>query len=255
MFETLLWDKSLYELFWLFLIYSLLGWCAEVAAHAVTKGKFINRGFLNGPYCPIYGFGMIIVIICLTPISHNIILLFIGSVVLTTALEFITGFILEKVFKTRWWDYSNQKLNIGGYICLKYSLLWGAACVIIMKIIQPLLIDVINIIPQLVGQVFAVVFAASIIVDLITVLIGLTAMSKRLKHAKQIREQIKMNSDRIGRKIADEVFDIQDKVDKLPDEKTKIQKRLEKSYPSLAELGKQTNKEELKALIKEKMKR
>ena len=86
--------ENLYQAVWIFLIYAFLGWCAEVAYAAVEKGKFVNRGFLNGPVCPIYGFGMLVVATLLWGLRDNLILLFLGSAALTTALEFVTGWVL-----------------------------------------------------------------------------------------------------------------------------------------------------------------
>ena len=94
-----------------FAIYSFAGWCGEVVFATVRHGKFVNRGMLHGAYCPIYGFGLITVIVCLTPIKDSWLLLFVGSAVLTTVLEFITGFVLDKLFGRRWWDYSDKKFN------------------------------------------------------------------------------------------------------------------------------------------------
>lgn len=253
MYQALLWDTSLYDFLWLFIIYSFLGWCAEVIAHAVTLKKFVNRGFLNGVYCPIYGFGVVLVVICLTPIQDNLLLLFAGSIVLTSVLELITGFILEKVFHTRWWDYSNQKLNIGGYICLKYSILWGAACVVVMKAIQPLIMDLIKIIPQIAGQIIVFIFLLGMLTDLVSVIISLSSMSKRIRLAEDVKKRILESSDKIGGKIAGDVLELQEKLDKLPDRKSIIQRRLEKAYPPLANINKDNGKEELKALLKQKL--
>lgn len=85
-----------YNLLFYFAIYSFAGWCGEVVFATVRHGKFVNRGMLHGAYCPIYGFGLITVIVCLTPIKDSWLLLFAGSAVLTTVLEFITGFVLDK---------------------------------------------------------------------------------------------------------------------------------------------------------------
>ncbi len=110
-----------------FFIYAFIGWVVEVSYHAVTKGKFINRGFLAGPYCPIYGFGAISVIYFLTDIAEkNKLVLFLGSMLIATLIEFVAGFLLEKIFHERWWDYSDRKLNIGGYICLEFSAIWAS---------------------------------------------------------------------------------------------------------------------------------
>ena len=89
---------SIYELLWLFFIYAFFGWCIEVVFCGLNEGHFINRGFLNGPVCPIYGVGGVIVVLCLTPIKDNIFLLFVGSALLTSILELITGFALDKIF-------------------------------------------------------------------------------------------------------------------------------------------------------------
>lgn len=245
---------SLYTFAWLFIIYSFIGWCAEVAAHAVTKGKFINRGFLNGPYCPIYGFGMVIVIICLTPIENNWLLLFLGSIALTTVLELVTAFIMEKFFHTRWWDYSNQKFNLDGYICLKYSLVWGIACVVVMKFINPGIMYLVDLIPVIAGEVIMGIFVLGMLADLTTMIISISNINKRIRSAAHIREAIHATSDKIGSKIADEVLDIQSKVDKLPEKKSAVQRRLEKAYPSLAKLEEGISKEELKQQLHQKIK-
>ena len=88
-----------------FFIYAILGWCVEVIHAALKRGKFENRGFLNGCWCPIYGAGVVLVLLSLTPININVFVLFIASLILTSVLEFIVGFIIEKLFKTKWWDY------------------------------------------------------------------------------------------------------------------------------------------------------
>ena len=100
------------------------GWCTEVSYAALDRGIFVNRGFLNGPYCPIYGCGVVIVVAVLTPLKDNLLILFIGSFLLTSILEYITGYLLEKVFHNQWWDYSDKPFNIHGYVCLKFSIYW-----------------------------------------------------------------------------------------------------------------------------------
>ena len=99
---------TFYDLLWYFTIYSFLGWCSEVIFATVTTGKFVNRGFLNGPVCPIYGFGMSLVLLVLLPFSDNIPLLFIGGALLTSAIELVGGWALKKFFHTTWWDYIND---------------------------------------------------------------------------------------------------------------------------------------------------
>ena len=142
---------ELYNYMWFFIIYAFLGWCGEVAFAAIKTGTFVNRGFLNGPVCPIYGAGVCIVILCLTPFSANLAVLFIGSVILTSVLEFLTGFVLEKLYNEKWWDYSERPFNIKGYICLEFSLLWGVACVVVVKVIHPLISRLVDFVPMTLG--------------------------------------------------------------------------------------------------------
>ena len=113
---------SIYYSILYFFVYGFLGWCTEVIFAAFKQHRFVNRGFLNGPYCPIYGCGVVIVVAVLTPLKENLFFLFVGSFLLTSILEYITGFVLEKVFHNKWWDYSNLPFNIKGYVCLKFSI-------------------------------------------------------------------------------------------------------------------------------------
>ena len=124
---------QVYYLLLYFFTYGFLGWCTEVAYATTKQGKFVNRGFLNGPICPIYGVGVSVVIYFLTPLSGNLIFLYVTSTILVTVLEGLTGYFMDKIFHHKWWDYSNQPLNIGGYVCLIFSLVWGVACVAIVK--------------------------------------------------------------------------------------------------------------------------
>ncbi|MFQ9473221.1 MAG: putative ABC transporter permease [Oscillospiraceae bacterium] len=128
----------MYHLLWIFFIYAFLGWCTEVSYAALKTGRFVNRGFLNGPVCPVYGFGVVIVLWVLEPLRGNLLLLFLGSVALTSLLEWLTGFVLERLFHQRWWDYSQEPFNLGGYICLRFSIAWGLACLFVVKLLHPL---------------------------------------------------------------------------------------------------------------------
>ena len=126
-----------FNYFLYFIIYSMLGWVVEVLFHIYTEKKLVNRGFLNGPWCPIYGVAAIIMITLLNRLPQNPILIFLAGAILASLIEFITGLILEKVFGNKWWDYSDDKFNIKGYISLKFSILWGIATIILIKFLQP----------------------------------------------------------------------------------------------------------------------
>ena len=193
--------QNFYELVWIFIIYAFLGWCTEVSYAALDRGIFVNRGFLNGPYCPIYGFGVVIVVTILTPLQDNLLLLFFGSFLLTSVLEYITGFLLEKVFHDRWWDYSNKPFNIHGYVCLKFSIYWGLACTFIMKVIHPIIYRGITWIPHTLGVVLLVIFMTVFIVDCCITVSTILKFNKRLKLMDEMAEKIHKLSDEIGENI------------------------------------------------------
>lgn len=129
--------EDLYHIVNWFYIYSFLGWIWESSYVSVKEKKLVNRGFVAGPVCTIYGFGAVIVYLILKPISGNILLLYLGGVIVPTILEYVTAVLMENLFHTSWWDYSKNKYNFQGRICLGASLGWGAFSVILFYVFQP----------------------------------------------------------------------------------------------------------------------
>lgn len=197
----------LYRLLWIFFIYAFLGWCTEVSYAALVTGTFVNRGFLNGPVCPIYGFGVVIVLTCLTPLAGSLPLLFLGSVVLTSALEWLTGFALEKLFHQRWWDYSDEPFNLSGYICLRFAIAWGFACMFVVKLLHPTVLLFIRIIPQVLGVVLLAVMGAVMAVDLAATVSTIIKLNRRLAQIDELAAKIKEASNEFGENLADRVLD------------------------------------------------
>lgn len=197
----------LYRFMWIFFIYAFLGWCTEVSYAALVTGKFVNRGFLNGPVCPIYGFGVVIVLSCLTPLADNLLILFLGSVLLTSVLEWLTGFVLEKLFHQRWWDYSDEPFNLSGYICLRFSIAWGFACMFVVKLLHPTVLLFIRIIPQALGVVLLVLLGAVMAVDLAATVSAIVKLNHRLEQLDEMAAKIKEVSNEFGENLADRVLD------------------------------------------------
>lgn len=241
-------EYTIYEILWMFLIYACMGWCLEVGYCGLNSGKFVNRGFLNGPVCPIYGVGGVLIVLCLTPLEENICLLFIGSVLVTSLIELATGFALEKIYHARWWDYTDQPFNIGGYICLKFSLAWGVAGIFLMKIIHPAVYGIIKVCPRIFGVILLIFFSAVFIADCLVTFVTVNKLSKRMEIMNGIALKIHNISDKLGYhvyektvetgKIGAEIsskIDIQGIKEKSEHEREELKEKYEKEIAALKE--------------------
>lgn len=196
----------LYHFLCIFFVYAFLGWCTEVCYAALETGEFVNRGFLNGPVCPVYGFGVVIVLGCLTPLSDNLPVLFIGSVLLTSILEWLTGFVLEKLFHQRWWDYSDEPFNLSGYVCLRFSIAWGLACVFVVKLLHPTILTLIGLCPRILGIVLLGILSGIMAVDLAATVSTIVKLNRRLEQIDKLAAKIKEASNEFGEDLAEKVL-------------------------------------------------
>ena len=211
--DTTVCGFSLYQIFAYFLIYSCIGWCLEVIYAAVTTGQLINRGFLNGPVCPIYGFGMVIVLFALTPLSHSLLLLYLGGVLLPSALELVGGWALYKLYHTRWWDYSDYPFNIGGYICLEFSLLWGVGTLIVMKLVHPIIADAVALIPPLVGLILMFLLYAIYAADTIATAFAASDLARDLDALEKVADSMHAVSDAMTELLGTNAMAMDQKMD------------------------------------------
>ena len=211
--DTTVCGFSLYQVFAYFLIYSCLGWCLEVIYAAVTTGQLINRGFLNGPVCPIYGFGMVIVLFALTPLSHSLLLLYLGGVILPSALELVGGWALYKLYHTRWWDYSDDPFNIGGYICLEFSLLWGVGTLIVMKLVHPIIADAVALIPPLVGLILMFLLYGIYAADTIATAFAASDLARDLDALEKVADSMHAVSDAMTELLGTNAMAMDQKMD------------------------------------------
>lgn len=158
---------NLSEMFLLFICYSFIGWLIEVIFEFVNNGKLVNRGFLIGPYCPIYGVGGVIATITLTSHKDSIIILFVMSMFLFAILEYFTSYLMEKLFKARWWDYSNFRFNINGRICLETLVPFGLLGCFAIYIVNPCFEFLFSLADFQILDIIAIVIAVIFILDVI----------------------------------------------------------------------------------------
>ncbi len=154
------------NIFFIFFFYSIIGWIVEIIDCLIIDKRFVNRGFLIGPYCPIYGFGCTFITICLSG-ADDFASLFLKSALICSVLEYFTSYIMEKIFQYRWWDYSNRKFNINGRICLETTIPFGLGACLIIKVVNPILFKVLGLMGNTLSTVLFILLALLIILDTI----------------------------------------------------------------------------------------
>ncbi len=202
-------------LFVLFIIYSFLGWIIETIYCSINDKKFANRGFLVGPICPIYGTAAILMIIFLQKYINEPLTLFVLAVVLCSVVEYIVSFIMEKLFNTRWWDYSKRLFNINGRICLSNAVCFGALGLLLLYFINPILLSLIFKMPLF---LLNIIFISLLIIFLIDFIFSFSIISKFTKDAKLIKK--------------DSSKDINEKIKEFLESKSILYNRLTKAFPN-----------------------
>ena len=180
----------LYQLFWLFLAFSFLGWCLEVAATAVRLGQYRGRGVRHGPLCLVYGITGCLITIALRELSGGWFFLFLFSALYATVVEWIAGHLLEHYSHTRWWDYSDRKLNLDGYICLSASVVWGALGLVTVKWLVPLLMRLYQLVPAGLAHVLLWIFALLLVIDLLGTALTLGGLRYKLPRVDEVNNRL-----------------------------------------------------------------
>ena len=210
--------QNLIYLFMSFMIYSFLGFIVETIYVWILDKKFQNRGFLIGPVLPIYGFGCILITLLLSPYKAHPIILFCMSIIICSVLEYLTSYLLEKIFNARWWDYSNRKYNINGRICLETLIPFGIGGSIICYLVDPNIQKLIRLVPYNIVIIISIVLAILMITD--------TLLS--IKTISSVKNKIKKG-------IRDNTIEIKEKVKDFIISNSKLRKRFINSYPNILE--------------------
>ncbi len=178
------------DVFLYLIIYSFLGWCCECVYCSFGEGQWINRGFLTGPFCPIYGFGAIATLGFLQYLPQSTICVFVGGVIITSTLEYITSWVMEKMFNTRWWDYSKRRFNLSGRVCLLNSTLFGLLCLFLVFDLHPQISKVSLIFSLDFKYGFLFAFVLYFIADFTLAVKSVLDINIRLQGLMDIREKI-----------------------------------------------------------------
>lgn len=263
--------ENFWILFLIFTVYSFLGWLVESIFCSVPAGKFINRGFLNGPFCPVYGVGGVLAVTALTPLKNNFLLLYVVGVFGTSAVEYLTGFALEKLFHTKYWDYSRHRFNLQGRVCLDNSLLFGILCVVEIWYIHPTVMDLLNRIPEallpFVSGAFLLYFAGDTAATVHTIL----QLNGKLDELQQIMDEIKQRASAaktetmenirtmIGGLIDEDTkarLDVLfEKMDRIETGSKRMQRRLIEAFPTMSYIRNNESMQRMKQVIADRAKK
>lgn len=186
---------------------------------AVREHRFIDVGFLFGPYCPAYGFGAVVFAVFLPELKNHLFFLFLGGVILSSVITFSTGFVLEKIFHRKWWDYSRKRFQFGGYVNLPYTIVWGLSAVICISFINLALKDLLALIPSNLGTIILIILYIVLCLDLAGTVIAIKAVHSRLRKLsiiEDVSENLQKAADMMGEGLTGWV-----------------QKHMAKAYPSL----------------------
>ena len=221
-------EFSWIEILTYFIIYSFLGWVLESIYRSIGEKKIINTGFLKGPFCPIYGFGAIIMLLFLEEFESRLLLLFFIAFIVLTIWEYLVGVLLEKMFHTKYWDYSHKKLQFQGRICLSNSVYWGILGVIFIKYIHPFINSNLEKIDNNIRIYLVVIIVIILIIDMIKTIVNVKNIQKTLEKIEEINEEIKEKLKEISNIGKEIETDIDTDIEKAREAIRKIIKDLKK---------------------------
>lgn len=215
-----------------FYIYAFLGWSVEIAFHALTTGHLVNRGMLAGPICPIYGVGMVAMILLTEPLQSSWTLTFLAAMLLCTLIELLVGLVLRALFHTQWWDYSKEPFNIAGLICLRFSIYWGFGGAFLIKVVHPPIRDAVALVPPLFLAMVICALTLVLLIDLVITIRGIRHLQSQNELLFDIEAQMRETTATIGSAITERTLDAQERLEpvqqRLDDWQTETREEREK---------------------------
>lgn len=229
---------NLYELGYYFFIYSFLGWLMESTINTFRQKTFINRGFLIGPYCPIYGVGMCGIYLCCFPIRDHLLFVFLSGMFLATLLEYLTGTLMEKLFHAKWWDYSRFKYNLHGQICLHISFAWGVLSLIFIAYIHPIIMTSVRHLQKPLGSIILLILCCIFLIDFIYSIHTILNFTSKFPALSAVRsEMITVLEQSKFYEVAEE-FKNRFELSKVPSKITSIIESLREHLPQSTDFSK-----------------
>ena len=271
---------AIYELpfrqaFLIFIMFSVVGWISEVLYVGIFhEHKFVNRGFLHGPLCPVYGFGGVVILLLPAALYSTWLPLFFASMILCTAVEYFVSWVMEKTFHARWWDYSHYKFNLNGRICLLNSVLFGFLGLGVIHFVYPQMLRFLNWLGEFWGKLSADVIALGLAVDIIVTVRKLVDFSTTMEKLKNfgdslrdhygnevwfrgesfeamlasVKEHAELNRDKISQSLLE-------KIEKFQTARNKAAESFMAHFPTMKSIQYREELEHLKSRVKSRLKK
>ncbi|MDH6366395.1 MULTISPECIES: hypothetical protein [Breznakia] len=244
---------NLFDAIIAFFVYAFLGWVCETIYVSVGKRHFVKRGFLYGTICPIYGFGALAVLYVLDPYTYYPPLIFILGVVVTSTLEYVTSYGMEKIFHLRWWDYSTYKFNLNGRICLKNSIMFGIMALVLVYGIHPEVVELIKSLPDVTKYVLTGLLIGIFITDTTFSIVHALDINKALQRVDELKDKIGSDAELLAKQVNENIQNVREQIsDKTIKASNRYSKRLEhfkESYPSLKPMIEEHRLKALESII------
>lgn len=249
-------ENEIIKIITYFFLYSFIGWAMESLYISVLQRKIVNTGFLHGPFCPIYGFGAVVLYILLISLKGNLLAIFCTGFFVLSLWEYFVGFLLEKLFKTKYWDYSNNKFNINGRVCLLNSIYWGLLSIFFIEIWNPIVEIQIQKIPHYILMYIDTVLIIYIIADMVSSSVKIINLPKRINSIKSLRINLKEKLEELKKATSEkQKVALQNVIDELKLKqkinKMKVERQVSKLKKAFPTIQSEVIKDYLKMKVKE----
>lgn len=209
-------ESEIIKIIFYFFLYSFLGWAMESIYLSFGQRKWVNTGFLYGPFCPIYGFGAVVLYVLLIKLQGKPLIIFLAGFVVLSIWEYFVGFLLEKLFKTKYWDYSNNRFNINGRVCLLNSIYWGFLSIFFIEIWNPIIEMQVAKVPDSIILYLDIILLAYFVMDIVFSSIKATNLPKRIKKLIKLGETLKVKLEELKKTSSEkQKLALQNKIDDL----------------------------------------
>lgn len=243
------------KVIWYFFLYSVLGYVCEVIYCSIPARRFVNRGFLHGPYIPVYGFGGVAGALLFSSFKDKVFVVFILGIVVSSVIEYIAGYCLEHLFHVRLWDYRDHRIHIRGRVCLHHAVIFGVLMLLVVYVFHPIIEISVGNIPERLRSIGASVMLLALAIDTTASVLGMVAFTDRLAQTKRLKTMLDAKLEIISQGRQRLVDSIESEIAKISDQLRRSGKRIFDAFPGIKADDFEAQLTSLRMMIIERRKR